>query len=42
MPPEYDEDDFFDYALDDEDQVNYILDELGLSNYDDIEKKKPM
>lgn len=30
LPPEYDEDEFVDYALDEEDQVNYIQDELGL------------
>ena len=36
MPPEYEE---IDYALDKEDSANMILDELGLSNYDDIEKQ---
>ena len=46
MPPEYEEDeeidyalDDEDYALDDEDSANMILDELELSNYDDIEKQ---
>ena len=39
MPPEYEEDEEIDYALDDEDSVNMILDDLGLSNYDDIEKQ---
>ena len=39
MPPEYEEDEEIDYALDEEDSVNMILDELGLSNYDDIEKQ---
>ena len=39
MPPEYEEDEDIDYALDEEDSVNMILDELELSNYDDIEKQ---
>ena len=39
MPPEYAEDEEIDYALDEEDSVNMILDDLGLSNYDDIEKQ---
>ena len=39
MPPEYEEDEEIDYALDDEDSANIILDELELSNYDDIEKQ---
>ena len=39
MPPEYEEDKEIDYALDEEDSANYILDDLGLSNYDDIEKQ---
>ena len=39
MPPEYEEDEEIDYALDEEDSANSILDELGLSNYDDIEKQ---
>ena len=39
LPPEYDEDEEIDYALDDEDSVNMILDDLKLSNYDDIEKQ---
>ena len=38
MPPEY-EDKEIDYALDEEDSANYILDDLGLSNYDDIENQ---
>ena len=37
MPPEYKEDEEIDYALDKEDSANMILDDLGLSNYDDIE-----
>ena len=39
MPPEYEEDEVIDYALDEEDSANMILDDLGLSNYDDIEKQ---
>ena len=39
IPPEYEEDEEIDYALDEEDSANMILDELELSNYDDIEKQ---
>ena len=39
MPPEYEEDEEIDHALDEEDSANMILDDLGLSNYDDIEKQ---
>ena len=39
LPPEYEEDGEIDYALDEEDSANMILDELELSNYDDIEKQ---
>ena len=39
MPPEYDEDEEIDYALNEEDSANMILDDLALSNYDDIEKQ---
>ena len=39
LPPEYEEDEEIDYALDEEDSANMILDDLGLSNYDDIEKQ---
>ena len=39
LPPEYEEDEDIDYALDEEDSANMILDELELSNYDDIEKQ---
>ena len=38
IPPEY-EDEEIDYALDKEDSANMILDDLKLSNYDDIEKQ---
>ena len=39
LPPEYEEDEEIDYALNEEDSVNMILDGLKLSNYDDIEKQ---
>ena len=39
MPPEYEEDEEIDYALDEEDSANMTLDDLSLSNYDDIEKQ---
>ena len=39
LPPEYEEDEEIDYALDEEYSANKILDDLGLSNYDDIEKQ---
>ena len=39
MPPEYEEDEEIDYALDEEDSANAILYDLGLSNYDAIEKQ---
>ena len=39
MPPEYEEDEEIDYALDEEDSANTILDDLGLPNYDVIEKR---
>ena len=38
-PPEYEEDEEINYALDEEDSANMILDDLGLSNYDDIEEQ---
>ena len=38
MLPEYDDDDEIDYALDDEDMDNEILGDLGLQNYDSVEK----
>ena len=38
LPPEYDEDDGIDYGLDDEDMDNEILGDLGLQNYDSVEK----
>ena len=39
MPPEYNEDEEIDYALNEEDSANMTLDDLALSNYDDIEKQ---
>ena len=36
MPPEY-EDEETDYALDEKDNTNMILDDMGLLNYDDVE-----
>ena len=39
MPPEYEEDEEIDYALDEEDSADMILDDLGLPNYDAIEKQ---
>ena len=38
LPPEYDEDEEIDYGLDDEDEANMILGDLGLQNYDSVEK----
>ena len=38
LPPEYDDDDEIDYGLDDEDMDNEILNDLGLQNYDSVEK----
>ena len=39
MTPEYDEDEDIDYALDEEDRINEILDDMSISNYDDVEKQ---
>ena len=39
MPPEYEEDEEIDYALDEEDSADMILDDLYLPNYDAIEKQ---
>ena len=38
-PPEYEEDEEIDYALDEEESANMILDDLELTNYDNIEKQ---
>ena len=39
MPPLYEDDEEIDYTLKEEDSASIILDELDLSNYDDIEKQ---
>ena len=43
LPPEYDDDDDdddeIDYALDEEDRTNTILDDLGIENYESFEKQ---
>ena len=36
-PPEYEEDEVPDYEIFEEDRINETLDQLGLTNYDDIE-----
>ena len=38
LPPEYDEDNEIDYGINDEDMDNEILGDLGLQNYDSVEK----
>ena len=38
LPPEYDDEEEIDYGIDDEDMDNEILDDLGLQNYDSVEK----
>ena len=38
LPPEYEEEDEVDNGLDDEDMDNEILDDLGIQNYDSVEK----
>ena len=38
LPPEYDDDDDIDYGIDDEDMDDEILGDLGLQNYDSVEK----
>ena len=39
IPPEYEEDEEIDYALNEEDSANTILDDLEISNYNDIEEQ---
>ena len=36
-PPEYNEFEGIDYTIKDEDQIRYVLDELGLPNYEDVD-----
>ena len=38
MPPEYDEDEGPDYALEEEDRINEILNDLEITDYDNVEK----
>jgi len=39
QPPEYDDDEVPDYGLDDEDIANETQDDMGVVNYDDVEKR---
>ena len=39
LPPEYDDDEEIDYAMDDYDSTNKILDDLKLANYEDVDYK---
>ena len=39
LPPEYEDDEEIDYALEDEDLINKYLDDLNIPNYDDVEKR---
>ena len=38
LPPEYDDDEEVDYAMDDEDMTNNILDNIGIPNYENVDK----
>ena len=38
LPPEYDDDEEVDYAMDDEDMTNNILDDIGIPNYENVDK----
>ena len=38
LPPEYDDDEEVDYAIDDEDLIKGTLEDIGISNYEQIEK----
>ena len=38
LPPEYDEDEEVDYAIDNEDLIKETLEDIGISNYEEIEK----
>ena len=38
LPPEYDDDEGVDYAMDDEDMTNNILDDIGIPNYENVDK----
>ena len=37
LPPEYDDDEEVDYAIDDEDMNNKILDDIGITNYESVD-----
>ena len=38
LPPEYDDDEEIDYGLDDEDTSKEILDDIGITNYENVDK----
>ena len=38
LPPEYDEDEGPNYALDEQDRINEILKDLEIKSYDNVEK----
>ena len=38
LPPEYDDDEGVDYAIPDEDMSNEILNDIGIPNYENVEK----
>ena len=38
LPPKYDDDEEVDYTIDDEDMNNAILDDLGIINYENVDK----
>ena len=38
LPPEYDDDEGVDYVMDDEDLIKATLEDIGISNYEQIEK----
>ena len=38
LPPEYDEDEVPDYEIADEDMANKKLDDIGTTNYDNVQK----
>jgi hypothetical protein len=39
LPPEYDDDEVPDYEMEEEDIANETLDDMGVANYDDVEKR---
>ena len=38
LPPEYDDDEGVDYAIADEDMINDILNDIGIPNYENVDK----